>query len=1052
MRNVSWKAKAVYFIFALALVMGLVPALAAVTPASADDGDKLIPEEEFNIMGAQETFCVPEIYRGTVQLWRFMPSLGLDGGWSVVDGGNVDGPPQADCVTVQGVNVGELVIVADTNLDLDMDGTLDSLYGVKKWGKINDTIISGPGSTEVVWCEDMKEFVGKATIYEMVIGTFEGDPEEFEFEMPANGADVEWWLLNADAPVHDLPMYGAATDLVDAINLMHDEWAAKHVVFCDSGTTMTATTSGDTDIDMDMIPDDGATSVSLCAKGEEAVKVICLAKYPYGIDGPQWPVFIEMTSWNFWTQQLEKVPQVRWAGEKIVLEKQFGMSYAGDPVIFYLENQSVGTLEGIGWGGMMPGIPGVVPTQDTVVSIVDPMGVARAILTSESPGECDVTAALYEWVCAANFVVGIDTTPPPECYYKLINQHGFVVFFLKLEDITLGNVLGERVDNPLTGGGTHWEWNPFTGEWQWVEGHDSGIWSPENPWGTSTDMMAETLNVSEDTLLRARVKGWFMGDDLSTREAKAVDLDPTWDSDGDGVTNNDGDMMLPAGRWVLPDDWPRLAGPRWEEFRPHWDLMDNPYDMIMSVPDTDADKLEELGPYMDYSPILVGEAPELVALAPVIGPYNSLDNYGPYIEVPKLGWKTILDNGMLEWWDCPMPPAKIIFEIDAGPGFLKEVNKGHVYYHLMDLDANPPSPDSILYTNPYYYEVIPAHILIPPFVNNGGYDWNSWDDSYGPYPFWAIFNRPNPDDDPQHPTKVEVYSDNHGEAMVYLNGDWNLDLSAWQVPKPPPHDAYDVPLGEVVGTSDVVAIADYPYMRKHPVMVSDVVTKNWTWGKEIVVHVEQMTDAAGEPVIDEKMVTVWVTDRDGFPAVDEEIKWMTGGLEGIIEGFLPDTGGMHLNPEQTVAVSWTRLPTPEEVEKFETCIKPGMECHHAVAGVVVHCSLPIPVDLHMEFMEREGVIIRDVVLNFAMYDPVDPLIHLDAGLNLIGWVAPDVPVANGVATLGDALATVWSLDGDEWLVYAPSAPSYVIDNFSLEYAKGYFFYMYEAVDWNLGSF
>jgi len=283
-RNVSWKAKAVYLIFALALVMGLVPALAAATLASAgyswcdfvaspqyakvgqvvtfvgaassppDNwlwtfgdasatasgqmvshmytntgeytvtltcnwgtvsqsashtikvGEGLIPQEAWNVVGAQETFSVPEAYRGHVWLWRFMPALGLDGGWSVIRGGNVDGPPQENGVVVQGTNVGELVIVADTNLDLDKDGANDSLYGVKKWGKINETLISDPGSTEVVWCEDLKEFVGRTTIYEMVIGTFNGDPEEFEFEMPANGADVEWWLLNADAPVHDLPM------------------------------------------------------------------------------------------------------------------------------------------------------------------------------------------------------------------------------------------------------------------------------------------------------------------------------------------------------------------------------------------------------------------------------------------------------------------------------------------------------------------------------------------------------------------------------------------------------------------------------------------------------------------------------------------------------------------------------------------------------------------------------------------------------------------------------------------------------------------------------
>jgi len=50
----------------------------------------------------------------------------------------------------------------------------------------------------------------------------------------------------------------------------------------------------------------------------------------------------------------------------------------------------------------------------------------------------------------------------------------------------------------------------------------------------------------------------------------------TVDSDGDGDATNDHDILLPRGRWILPDDWPKLAGPDWMEQRIHWDIMDNP--------------------------------------------------------------------------------------------------------------------------------------------------------------------------------------------------------------------------------------------------------------------------------------------------------------------------------------------------------------------------------------------------------------------------------------------------------------------------------------------
>ena len=83
--------------------------------------------------------------------------------------------------------------------------------------------------------------------------------------------------------------------------------------------------------------------------------------------------------------------------------------------------------------------------------------------------------------------------------------------------------------------------------------------------------------------------------------------------------------------------------------------------------------------------------------------------------------------------------------------------------------------------------------------------------------------------------------------------------------------------------------------------------------------------------------------------------------------------------------------------------------------------------------------------------PKSPRIKLNARGNLIGWVAPDIPVADGVTSLGDALATVWALNGGAWQMYSPTAPPFANDLELLEYAKGYFFYMNYAVDWNLGT-
>lgn len=1085
----------------------------------------LIPQVDANVLSAEALFVVPDVYYGKVVNWFYLTSLGLNT-YQVVSGGNtlLQPPPpppawnlvppahvkpipyQWDSVLLRADEPGALGIVAQIDTDGNAHTIELTVIGEKKWGKIDITEIwhwpgytnrddgmtpdeltlmswrnmetgemeIGSGSTQIYWDENDKKFKGDETFVERVVGTFPTDPVGGVIHTGANGAEVHWWLVKATANVDSVNYCAGDTELIAAINALP---RAKHVVFA-NGTaadldppgppggadpmTHVTTTSGwiDTNGNGAIEPDGfGLTINTLVPSGEEAVKVIVLATYP-NLSGElgQWPVCPEIVSWNFWTQELEKVPQVRWAGEEIILEKEFGQSYAGNYVQFVLEKGPAGALV----GGL---------SADAVWTVVARDGVARCDLDSEKQGEVDVKAVLWDlkypgvdqWLWAGE--CGLVEPPPDDDleHTGIINKHGFVVFFLKLEEITLGNVLGERVDNPLTSDvGPLVDWWPLPGfgvyppllfgeiEWLSYEGHNTGIWSPENPWDTTTDMLTETLNVSEDTLVRARVKGWFMGDNLSWRPEKCVDLDPTWDTwnattgqpGPDGDATNDCDVVLPKGRWVLPDDWPALAGPRWWEFRPHWDIMDNPDDLIMSDFDRDADKAEEVGPYYDYTGFpIVPRA--LVADAPVIGPFSSLDNYTPAVN-PVLGRKTIVQNGVLDWWDCPMPPAKIVFEVlDLDPdewtddaGFFKEVNKGHIYYNWIDDDNNPNTPDVIVYTNPFYSEMIPANRCIPPFVNNGGYDWDSFDPSYGPYPFWDIFNQPPGDTyaDEQHPTKVEVYSDNHGEAMVYLNGDWNLWLLDWVGA-----GGYDIPPDTVVASSDVVAIADYPYFRKHQPMVSNVVTKTWTWGKEIlgaspvtfpgggvgpdnrmIFQVGALSLPTDTPPLNsmEKMVFVWVCDRDGMPAVGERIEWSvtpTFGYTfipnttnypvstyvnpntmltehlwvGVENGFLVDTGGYTVgDPPHQFGVSFTRLPTWQELllfDKFwgDTATPLIIEnWHHAVAAIYLTASGEEPVDLVVDLYEPEGKITRHVNFDWAVADAWDDAVTLgDANMD-----------------------------------------------------------------------
>jgi uncharacterized repeat protein (TIGR01451 family) len=446
-----------------------------------------------------------------------------------------------------------------------------------------------------------------------------------------------------------------------------------------------------------------------------------------------------------------EAPQLRWAGEKVVMEKYLGTEKTDVPVRFHLDENASGSLEGI---TPVPAFAGgdLFNSQSTVWSTVGPDGFARCLLSAQQFGECHAVLSLYdpdEWTAGNQLIT---------------SEYNLKVIFLRLEKIELSSVNGNRA------------------------GGNTGAWLPENPWDSSTDTTAETKELSQDSLLRARVKGWFLNETASTRDAGTVDIDQ------DGTP----DLVLPAGRWVLPDDWPVLG-----YLNSEWDIMDQPDDAIMTAGTGPAPPQKDAA-YNDSN-----GAGSPVAEAPVLGPFlpghdipapaGYEAEIGPY-PGGQQAQKSVVPNSQLNWWDAPMPPSLIIFQINDGAGCFKEAGKDSIYYFT---DAG----DFYHLTNPFYAEMIPAYSDIPASTPAYGYEWDSWDPAYGPYPFWDIASQPEgitPDDGP-HPTAVEVYSDNHGEAMVFFSRDWNLDLSA---------------------ASAVKAVAGYPYFRVAARLISNTVTEN----------------------------------------------------------------------------------------------------------------------------------------------------------------------------------------------------------------------------------
>jgi len=875
--NKARSIKLIYIIAALALLVGMIPMTAVPVSAAGPaisvslvdptNANNTIPEPNpaYNVSTATIMVSVTGLENVTITSWAKTDIVpGTNSAWVGVDPNTITPIPTS--VKLNGV-WGETVISATLS-----NGTV--LTADKKWGQIASTFFSNQtgtnspsGSSYVTWVEAAKSFIGNVSFTDNVVGNFK------DKETPPNitthaaqGAVLNWFLIDGTADLSRLTP-GEAPDLLKKIN---------------GGTVGTVTytalprarfarfdnlQNGTDKITVSNAS--GQSTVNIVTNGEEGIQIVVIPQYPLSVL-VQIPVVPEVTTWNFMTREMEVVPQVRWAGEKIVLEKNFGAVFHPSSVTnnpLYLVRFSTTTpnavLEAFGNTYIPLGGGNFSNSSQTVWTTVQSTGLASVILYFADQGVVNVVATLYE------LYQGNDQR------LVVLNQHAFTVYYMKFESLTLNNVSGKR------------------------SGHNSGNWVPPNPFNTATDLPTGNPNVSQDELLRAQVKGWFTSSNPTMRPEGFVDIGGNFP------------LSLPVGRWVLPDDWASLAGPtNWTNYRIHWDIMSSPDDAkTFSIVNN------EKGKYV--------QGTKTVADYPVIGPFS------PGIELmTDTGWalksvvpspdplrqiSTVVPNGNLDAWDAPMPPAKIIFEIMSGNGYFKSAFKTDIYYLWSTPATTPPSK---IYTNPFYWEMIPAHEAIPAFLNNGGYDWDSFNTAYGPYQFWKVINQPNgvvsTADQSGHPTKVEAYSDNHGEAMVYLNGNWNLNLTQFLS-----NGAADVMNGAPVGTTVVDAFADYPYFRNHQAIYSAgnvpaEVTKFWTWGGLVLgpdtSHPFPPTNATygslypsmilstGTYFIqggtfpnewgtsDKKMVFVWVTDRDGKQTgvLGAKVEWNIATASGSV--------------------------------------------------------------------------------------------------------------------------------------------------------------------------
>ncbi|WBL34758.1 hypothetical protein O0235_08110 [Tepidiforma flava] len=301
-----------------------------------------------------------------------------------------------------------------------------------------------------------------------------------------------------------------------------------------------------------------------CAPGNTAT--ITITGTEPGALGSGTPNSVTQTvTFSFVAQIPAKHVFLAWAGQRVVLEHNWALnpnSLSSTAESCPTQSGAIGAqyVKGGGPGNFIPGgtVYSIIGSDEALAGLTAPAGgsatvegfaypacTSVAVYESEDQGQVDVEA----WLA---FVGEGGPQGAPA------SKVAWVIYYMKIERVNLSLVT--QVSKPL---------------------HNSSSlpdWAPGNPWDASKDDADGTTewNVSKDILVRGRVSGWFVNSNPSGRPA-----------DTSNPLN-----VLPANRWVMPNDWPLLAGgPDGEEicgpgdpdratrsctaeqFRPYYDIM-----------------------------------------------------------------------------------------------------------------------------------------------------------------------------------------------------------------------------------------------------------------------------------------------------------------------------------------------------------------------------------------------------------------------------------------------------------------------------------------------
>ncbi|MBE0609785.1 MAG: hypothetical protein IH609_10420, partial [Dehalococcoidia bacterium] len=305
-------------------------------------------------------------------------------------------------------------------------------------------------------------------------------------------------------------------------------------------------------------------------------------------------IVTELVRFEFTAQLAAKQVFLAWAGQRVILEHDWRIP-AGDtdgnavdgPIPLgecpFGEAQTDGRgfrfpvdyVKGSGPGNFLPSLGAQIngsdharvwveiddsqsfTDDDDIVGDANGSCISRVLFESEDQGQVDIEAFVPDYEVFAQ-----TQDQQIDAQVANVTKHAFVIYYMKLNTVTTS--LATQFSKPTHNGSVLADWANTT----------SLTTAPTNPWDASKDDAdnATEWNVSKDLLVRVRVTGWFTNSNPSGRARD--DSNPL--------------NVLPADRWVMPNDWALLAGGpadnadgtaaigTAEQFRPYYDIMTSP--------------------------------------------------------------------------------------------------------------------------------------------------------------------------------------------------------------------------------------------------------------------------------------------------------------------------------------------------------------------------------------------------------------------------------------------------------------------------------------------